>query len=225
MTNIVFLVRDRFRLTEQGLESLYAHTKLEDFNLTIVDDQSEDFRVRRLLAKFGAKPNATLIRLETSAHVLARAKNIGVAWSEQTFGRRDWLYISDSDVYFMPNWLEKLTIFATMTEGDDFRLWGGQVHPYHHPIPNSAWNDYFVLDGPSWLLRWHMWTPMDPSCAPGTCKGEDGSWCDRLRLSGGRIGVVDPHVVIHTGLTNTAGEDAPGRKARESMIPEGVLAE
>lgn len=237
-TNIVLLAHDRLRLTEQALESLYAHTDRAQFNLTLVDDASSDFRVQRLLKKFGEKSNATLLRIETSAHVLARAKNIGVAWSEQTFGRGDWLYISDSDVYFAKGWLEKLTACFVRTESLGMQLIGGQVHPYHQPL--STWGEdlisgsppllteHCVLDGPSWLMRWETWEDMgdmDSGCAPGVCQGEDGGWCDRLREKGGRIGAIHPHVVSHTGLTNSAGQDAPGRKEREAMRWPGVLYE
>ncbi len=76
-------------------------------------------------------------------------------------------------------------------------------------------------------MRWSTWDtygPLDRTTAPGVCKGEDGGFCDRLVADGGRIGVIHPHVVIHTGLTHLNGMDAPGRKERELMIPEGVLA-
>jgi GT2 family glycosyltransferase len=234
MTNIVMLCRNRLRLTEQALRSLYANTPREEFTLTLVDDASEDFRTIAMLERFAENANATLVRVEKSAHVLARGKNLGVFWSRQTFGCGEWLYLSDNDVCFMPNWREKLTMVAVDAEKSGFKLIGGQIHPYHQPIHVPAdssrfgWTEHLVLDGPSWLLRWKTWRLMgelDPRCAPGTCQGEDGGWCDRLRARGGRIGVIHPHVVVHTGLTNSAGEDAPGRDAREAGRVKGVLYE
>ncbi len=247
MTNIVMLCRNRLRLTEQALRSLYANTPREEFTLTLVDDATEDFRTIAMLERFAENANATLVRVEKSAHVLARGKNLGVFWSRQTFGCGEWLYLSDNDVWFAPNWLEKLTMVAIDAEKSGFKLFGGQIHPYHQPIypepdadggrtfniaPPDAnrfgWTEHQVLDGPSWLLRWKTWRSMgelDPHCAPGTCQGEDGGWCDRLRARGGRIGVIQPHVVVHTGLTNSAGEDAPGRDARELGRVKGVLYE
>lgn len=245
MTSIVMLVHDRLNLTRQALRTLYDNTPREEFTLTLVDDASRDFRVRRLLEASAQSANAQLLRLEKSSHVLARAKNIGVAWSEQVWGRGDWLYLSDNDVAFTPGWLGKLQATALASEPQGFRLWGGQVHPYHLPllsasnvsmsaglngtlVNNPGWTEHQVLDGPSWLMRWGTWDQVGPlgrESAPGTCQGEDGQWCDRLRELGGRIGVVHPAVVAHTGLTNTAGEDAPGRAEREHLRMPGVVYE
>lgn len=236
MTNIVFLCHNRLRLTEQALQSLYQHTPRESFNLTIVDDASDDFRLSKRLHEVAANANATYLRIEKSAHVLARAKNIGVAWSEQTFGRGDWLYLSDSDVWFSEGWLEKMTLAARVFP--EFYLMGGQVHPFHQRISGAHYDNFdvaktgititehSVLDGPSWLMHWETWDeygPFDRKSAPGPCRSEEYPFCERLRAAHGRIGVIQPHVVAHTGLTQTDGKDAPGRKEREAQMIPGVL--
>ena len=256
MTNVIMLVRDRFRLTEQALNSLYTNTPRDQFNLTIVDDESGDFRVRGFIEAVAQRSNATALHIYKSEHVLGKAKNLGVSWSEQTFGKGDWLYLSDNDVYFTLGWLKALTDMAEATEGYGFRLWGGQIHPYHHSVdmaeglfpenlstPSHKLLEYQVLDGPSWLMRWGTWKisqQLSTDTAPGTCKGEDVEFCkwitsrsilqisghpERTTLGSGRIGVIHPFVVYHTGLTNTAGEDAPGRKEREAQMVPGVLYE
>ena len=233
MVNIVMLVRDRYRLTRQALQSLYAHTAREDFNLTLVDDSSEDYRTINLLNEYGQKANCAVLRIQTPTHILAQAKNLGVYWSESYFGVGDWLYLSDSDVYFLPNWLVDLTNVALETEKQDFLLWGGQVHPFHQPTTYNEFNDTFhvtthdVLDGPSWLMRYGTWYEVGPLSGntPGTCQSEEYPFCAEILRSGCRIGVINPHVVLHTGLTNTAGEDAPGREERETYMMKGVLYE
>ncbi len=232
MTNIIMLCRDRLRLTEQALATLVANTSREEYTLTLVDDGSQDFRAQRLLRVWAeTHANCALVRIEKSAHVLARAKNLGAFWSEQTFGRGEWLYLSDSDVAFTRDWLKLLSITAENSEKDGFMLWGGQVHPFHQAIPEDdsrcGMTEHVMLDGPSWLMRWSTWDKVGPlrGNAPGTCQGEDVDWCQRLTQIGGRIGVVRPHVVAHTGLTNTAGADAPGRKEREAGRIAGILYE
>jgi glycosyltransferase involved in cell wall biosynthesis len=236
MTNIVMLCHERLRLTEQALESLYAHTPADQFTLVLCDDGSRDFRVKRMLADYArAKSNCSLITLENSQHVLARAKNIGVAWSEQEFDQGDWLYLSDSDVWFAPRWLESLLAEAVPSEPVNFRLWGGQIHPFHKSSIGICHNghppgmyEHEILDGPSWLMRWTTWTMLgglERTCAPGACQSEEYKFCSDLRSDGGRIGVIHPHVVVHTGLTQTDGKLAPGAAERRAMIPEGVLAE
>ncbi len=225
MTNIVMIVRDRLKLTTQSLESLYAHTDPSQFNLTLVDDGSEDFRVLHLLRKYGYKPNATLVRLENSRHVLGEIKNIGAAVSGQTFGwgdlGTDWLYLSDNDVYFTPDWLTKLTEFATGEE-PECTLFGGQIHPFHDK------SDIEVLAGPSWLLRWYTWASQEGfrrGGSPGVCQSEEYPFCESLRDTDEKIAVIRPFVVYHCGLTNSDGKDAPGRKEREAQMVPGVYYE
>lgn len=236
MTNITMLCRGRYRLTAQALESLYLNTKREDFSLVLIHDSADDdFRVFRLLQGYAAHPNCSLLRVENSRHVLAQLKNLGVFWSRQTFGQGDWLYLSDCDVAFLPGWLEQLTQAAEFSEHAFFRLWGGQVHPYHQSTGTWAVDDkhepcltqHGMLDGPSWLMRWSTWRESKglKGTTAGVCKGEDVQFCQDLVARGGRIGVIHPHVVVHTGLTQTDGQDAPGRDQREKMIPEGILAE
>jgi hypothetical protein len=230
VTNIVMLVRNRHRLTEQALNSLLRNTPREEFTLTLVDDASDDFRTRRTIELASSCANATLVRIEKSSHVLARAKNLGVFWSRQTFGAGEWLYLSDNDVWFSPGWLGRLTETAEINEGHGYKLFGGQVHPYHRPISQiqeDFW-EHSMLDGPSWLMRWKTWRSvgeLNPSGASGPCRGEDVDWCHALTAKGGRIGVIQPHVVVHTGLTQTDGADAPGRTDRERVRVNGVLYE
>ena len=231
MTNIVMLVRGRRRLTLQAIDSLLVNTPEAEFNLTVVHDaKDDDFRVGRLLRGI-AKSHYSLLSLESGEHVLSRAKNIGVEWSRQCFGLGDWLYLSDNDVWFGPGWLDTLTQVAQASESGGFALWGGQVHPFHQPVSpaSTIWGitEHGMLDGPSWLMRWKTWDKVGglSGIASGVCKGEDVEFCKKLVSSGGRIGVVHPHCVVHTGMTQTDGRDAPGRAERQQMIPEGVLAE
>ncbi len=244
MTSIVLLVRDRYALTEQCLFSLFRNTAQGSFNLTVVNDGSEERRVNNLLSRYAGLDAVTMLTVANGGHVLSQLKNIGVAWSEQRFGRGDWLYIGDSDTAYLPAWLEKLTAFAKETEPLDFRLWGGQIHPFHGPVSQEAVERYSVLDGPSWLMRWDTWDtvgPYDRTTGPGVCQSEEYPWCEKLLRFGvrhhgkesghddvwcspGHIGVIHPHVVIHTGLTHADGSDCVGRKEREAMIPAGVLA-
>jgi hypothetical protein len=233
MVSIVMIVKDRHRLTAQALESLYAHTDRESFNLTVVDDGSTDFRTGRVLGRLFTLPNATLLTINKSSHIVARAKNIGVAWSKQTFGKGDWLYLSDNDVYFMEDWLPQMIQIAESSEPESFSLWGGQIHPFHQPVlygeeHRARMREYKILDGPSWLMRWDTWScigGLQSNTAPGPCQSEEYPFCKALTDFEWRIGVIEPHVVLHTGLTNTDGKDAPGRKEREAHRASGVLYE
>ncbi len=243
MVNIVLLVRDRYKLTEQTIRTLYENTDPDSFNLTIVDDESEDFRVQRLLDidkrgtfHFLNRHNTSVVAVNNSSHVLSKLKNLGVYWSEQRFGRGDWLYLSDNDVYFKPGWLDTMIDRATYSEPLGFRLWGGQAHPFHQPIPTKenledvengeGLTEHDCLAGTSWLMRWETWDRYGPFAtgnAPGVCQSEDYAFTEKMRNSSllrkfreldrephPRIGVVNPHVVIDCGITNSDGKPSPG---------------
>ena len=246
MTNIIMLCRGRLRLSEQALNSLFANTDQDTYTLTVVSDAEDDFRITKMLRSIQRK-NFTLLEVSGSTHVLSQLKNLGVAWSEQRFGRGDWLYLSDNDVWFSPGWLEKLTQFAADSEPHSYRLWGGQIHPYHQPIGRDLdYGEYLgtehqILDGPSWLMRWQTWDlcgPLQRTTAPGVCQSEETPFCQALTTRGivttnkrrngetaspARIGVIRPFVVEHTGITQTDGKLAPGAEERMKNAVPGVL--
>lgn len=256
MTSITMLVHDRPRLTEQALRSLYENTDPKIFTLTVVDDASTDFRTTRLLERYAADHrNMALITLKTSKGITGQARNLAVYWSEKYFGAGDWLYLSDNDVYFLPpdpafgkmSWLDRITTMASGSEDVGFRLWGGQIHPYHQPIKQMAvdMTEHSMLDGPSWLMRWDTWHKYGPlEChTPGVCQGEDVTFCQRLTApgnggsyrdaerhngmtqGGGRIGVISPHVVAHTGIRQSNGNLAPGADVRLQQAILGIIYE
>lgn len=242
MTNIVMLCRGRLRLSEQALNSLFANTDPDTFNLTVVSDSEDDFRITRLLRSIQRK-NFMLIEVSGSSHVLSQLKNTGVAASEQRFGRGDWLYLSDNDVWFSPGWLEKLTTFGACFEPNGYRLFGGQIHPFHQPVNTEAYREFTctehqILDGPSWLMRWRTWDkygPFDRTTAPGVCQSEEYPFCQRLLnwklehddargvMAPARIGAIRPFVVEHTGIRQTDGKLAPGAEERMKNAVPGVL--
>jgi glycosyltransferase involved in cell wall biosynthesis len=239
MTNIVLVTRDRFKLLDQTLESLYHCTDRDQFNLVVVDDGSSDFRCRICLDYYGARNNCSVLRLQNSAHVLSRLKNIGVAWSEQEFGRGDYLYLSDNDVVYTPGWLTVLNALHKASFLEGFRLLGGQVHPFHKPINGTdscplgfacsatVLREYGVLDGPSWLMTWATWKdygPFQRDTAPGVCQSEEYPFCKRI-TERARIGAVDPPVVHHVGLLNSDGKPAPGMEERAALLPKGVITQ
>lgn len=230
MTNIIIITRNRFNLISQTIASLYCHTETNQFNLVIVDDGSDDFRCKRGLRGIN-RANCSLLEVSNSGHTLSQLKNLGVAWAEQRWGRGDWLYLSDGDVWFSEGWLEKLLEVTGRKCFWNFTLFGGQIHPFHKPLPGSEnWDvtEHSILDGPSWLMRWSTWDqygPLDRTTAPGVCQSEEYPFCQRLIAGGSRIGVISPHVVVHTGLTHLDGTDCVGRTEREAMIPKGVIAE
>ncbi len=218
MTNIVILTRNRKALYRQCIESLHAHTDPSAYTCVVVDDGSDE------PVQVGPLQNVSVLRVARSGHVLSQLKNLGVYWSEQRFGRGDWLYMGDSDTYFMEGWLPKLISAAELAEAFGYRLFGGQVHPYHRETDEG----YCALDGPSWLMRWSTWDqfgPLDRTTAPGPCKGEDGVFSQKIRDAGFKLGAIRPHVVAHCGITNTEGVPVPGAEHLLERRIAGVFYE
>ena len=222
MINITLRSRDRYKLLTQTLESLYAHTPREEFTLTLVDDRSSDFRTLRLIERYEDQPNFASLRLNVNRD--SSIKNLGVKASEEIWRRGEWLYLTDNDVFFLPGWSEKLTTLARETEGENFKLWGGQVHPFHHAVKKlDKFNEYQMLDGLSHLMRWETWDKIGPYRGVPDVYSEDVCFCKNVTRRKGRIGVPIPPVVLHCGLTTTEGKDVTGRGELEKLKVEGVL--
>ena len=233
MTNIVLIARDRPRLVEQCLRTLYMHTPISEFTLCLINDGSAT-ETTRLIEQYAKQKNCEAVHIVRAIGVVGFLKNLGVWVSERCFGRGDWLYIGDSDTCFSSGWLERLAMCCGHGE---FKLMGGQVHPYHHPedmthieVPRDrfGYREYKMLDGPSWLMPWSTWDthgPLDQDGPAGVCKGEDVTFCNRITAGGGRIGVIHPHVVHHTGLRQTDGNLAPGADLRRERQITGVIYE
>jgi len=227
MINVVMIARNRPNLTRQAVVSLYSHTSPGSFNLTLVDDQSDDLIEVE-------SPNACVLRIGRSNGVVSKIKNLGVYWSEHYFGRGQFLYMSDNDVYFQPNWFDHL-IHAGIHHGTEYRLIGGQNHPFHQPVGRQdalstilsiPIREYGAVAGTSWLMNWDTWDkygPLEESGAPGVGQSEDHAFCQKIRADGYKVGAVWPHVVIDTGITQTDGQLSPGHEHKKRV--EGVVYE
>lgn len=221
--NIVMLVRNRYRLTKQTLDSLFANTE-GDFTLTIVDDGSGEFLTRQLLADVANRENVSVLSVSNSDHVLGKLKNLGVLWSEKRWGRSDWLYLSDNDAYFTQGWNATLT--QTMMEAEpETWVMGGCNHPFHRPTSEyDGWASHLALAGTSWLMRWFTWDHFGPlleTGAPGVCQSEDAEFCQRLIEYGGLVSSINPPVVYDTGITQSDGKPSPGADIKPRV--DGVL--
>ena len=223
MINIVMIAKNRPNLTRQAVVSLYSHTPPGSFNLTLVDDQSDDLIEVE-------SPNACVLRIGRSNGVVSKIKNLGVYWSEHYFGRGDWLYMSDNDVFYTAGW--SVHLIKQMDAGffDGYALLGGQNHPYHQPQPVNKMlpfiREYHALAGTSWLMPWSTWDkygPLAESNAPGVGQSEDHAFCQKIRADGYKVGAVWPHVVIDTGITQTNGQLSPGHEHKKRV--EGVVYE
>jgi GT2 family glycosyltransferase len=161
-------------------------------------------------------------------------RNKVIAASEHRFGRGDYLYLSDNDVFFKPGWLSTLTaIYDALWPA--FQVLGAYGHPFHQSISTPAVfadghcvHEVTALATQSMLMRWEVWDKHGPfieTPVDRVCMSEDVDFINRVRRAGGRVGVVDPPLIVSTGITNTFGELIPGWEIVKAQAPEGVIVE
>jgi len=223
MTNIVVLCYERYRLTVQCIESIRKNTKPDEYTLTLVDDDSKDFRVRNFLrdqALYNPK-NTTLLEVSNSRHCLGALKNLGVRHSELTFGRGEFLCILDNDVCVFPGWLD--TLNEDDPNGSEVVLLGGVRHPFHGVNKeHEGWVETDAVAGYCHHFPWGWWDTCGPydANASGIGQSEDFAFCQRLREYG-PVGYCNPPVMAHCGITDSTGKPIAGAELIE-RVP-GVL--
>ena len=220
MTNVVLLVHNRPRLTHQTLDTLYAATPKDQFNLTIVDDGS-DMDTERVLAQFASKhrENLRVISFCRPIHIVGFLKNVG-AWSaERYFGRGEWLCFIDNDIAFTRGWLDRMEDRLTFGQspGVEVRILGGYRHPFHQPnaaaLPRDEGIEFTdAVAGYMHFMNWATWDRSGPydQHAKGVCQSEDFAICQKVKELGGRVGYIDPPVIHNCGITNSEGKPAIG---------------
>lgn len=230
MLNVVMLVKDRPRLTEQALGSL-INNSTEAYNLVIVDDASGEST--RALLNFFVWKHPTRVIGTGNGQGPGRCRNVGIEASSSFFGRGDLLYLCDNDCYFKPGWDVTLLQLWHLIQPVSIRVLGGYCHPYQQPIarfwptPHHCIDEVQALGLLSWLMSWETWDKYGPFEPSPTINGsEDWAFCQRVRKAGGRVGVVSPALVVNCGLTGSNGKQSPGADLIfKQQIPEGVIVE
>lgn len=233
--NIVMLVKDRPKLTWQCLRSLAENTPKELYNLTIVNDASRP-EMSETLREIAAKStHVALLENVTSRGITGQARNLGVYWAERYWGRGEWLYLSDNDVYFTRSWLERLvTEFENYGPTYGYKLIGGWNHPFLQPNEMQPHlsvkiNAHDAVTGASQLMKWATWDKYGPldAHAKGVGQSEDWKFCQDIIKDGRLVGSIYPRVVLNCGVTNSFGEPSPGAavmirelKAAKPMYPD-----
>lgn len=229
MTNFTMLVHNRLQLTKQALDSLISHTFQSDITVTILFD-GDDEETQKILAPWENKPRSTVLR--TASLGTGTARNQVISASEEYFGRGDYLYLSDNDVVFKPNWLAHL--IDLYERNSEVWVLGAYNHPYHQHGkvlvngPGSRVMEVQALALQSMLMSWDVWDkyrPFQETSTGKVCQGEDVSFCHKITADGGKLGVVSPALLVNTGITNSCGEKIPGWELVQKECPAGVFCE
>lgn len=237
--NFTMQVRNRPRLTMQALNSLLAAVgDHDDMNVTILDDRSDEETTELLKQWIQIWPAHThYIRNEIPMGT-GPLRNLVIAEAENFWGRGDYLYLSDNDVFFHPGWLGRLIQAYEKAWTDGYRVVGAYNHPYHQPVSTFPVtkgsyvlcnvNQVNALATQSMLMRWEVWDKYGPFCqtpVDKVCQSEDVDFTNKIVADGFKLGVVSPALVVSTGITNTFGEKIPGWELVKAQAPEGVIVE
>jgi len=227
MTNIVLIARDRPRLTEQCLRTLYMNTPLDAFTLCVVDDGSQ-IETQRIIAQYGRKENAEVVTFLKPIGIVGFLRNVGIAASERFFGRGEWVVFLDNDTAVFSGWLEKMIQALDMRDWIGYNVYvlGGCRHPFHGV--NGTWGNVELTDavaGYSLFMRWNVWDKYGPfaSNQKGVGASEDFDLCRRIAADDKKVGYIHPPVLAHTGLSNTDRQPATGHESFERV--KGILYE
>lgn len=226
MTNICMIAKDRPRLTAQAVLSLRDNTPADMYNLTIIDDGGDTPMYREFN---GA--NVASVRLPKSKGIVGFVRNLSIQVSEAYWGRGDYLYLSDNDVFFHPKWILRMIAAFKACESQGLRVLGGVRHPYHginSRLTNAGVQSVVLTDavaGYSHLMRWETFDKYGPfdAHAQGVCQSEDFAFCQKIIQDGGKVGYLEVGCLYNCGLTNSEGKPAVGSEAFPRY--EGILQE
>ena len=237
MTSIIVLVHNRERLTRQTLESLVANTTAPYSAIVVIDNSTpETISIVEEIAE--NRTNMKYVVLRNTAEesgCVGALRNLGAKTSEWTFGRGEWLYFSDNDLYFRPGWLEYMT--GMLYHSEDVKVLGGYRHPFHGVNGHrgfSSWGRIELTDavaGYSMLMKWDTFDKYGPfdANAKGVCQSEDYAFCRKIAADGGLVGYSETPQILNCGLTNSEENPAIGHEhfkdAPLRFNEEGVIYE
>lgn len=232
--NIVMTVHNRWELTKQSLDSLIKHTDPKLYSLHVIDDRSLEENYKKLMLYWGRQDESIEFELYQNINAISpgASRNYVCRKITQDKKRGEYLYHSDNDVFFTPEWLEKL-IDAFEWVKPVVKVLGGGCHPYlqnKEVIQIDLQKKVGIKDavsGYSQLMTWDIWDkygPFDETMRDAEIKimgSEDWAFCRKIVETGYKVGSIEPEIVIHTGKTNTYGNPSTGSETFKNI--EGVL--
>lgn len=233
MTNVTFLVRDRFNLTRQTLDTFGDAGTAQQKSVTVLDDRSGT-PTREFVECWCSDHNAAYIRNDIPMGT-GPLRNVVINSSGP---RGDYLYISDNDVAFFPGWLDILRVAYERAWEHGYRVLGAYGHPFHTPVSRFPINkgryvlcnvdEVLAVATQSMFCRWEVYEEYGPFCdtpIDRVCQSEDVAFTNKIREAGFKLGVINPALVASTGITNSFGEKIPGWELVKVQCPKGVVCE
>jgi len=223
MVSVTFLVRDRFELTRQTLDSFGDASNRHKTRVTVLDDRSTT-PTHEFVECWCSDHSADYIRNDIPLGTGA-LRNLVIASARHG----EHVYLSDNDLFFSPGWLEKLIECYEYAWTYGYRVLGAYNHPFNQPVSRiDGVYEVNHLASQSMLLKWEVWDTFGPfveTPVGKVCQSEDVAFSNKIREAGYKVGVVSPWLVANTGITNSFGEKIPGWELVKSQAPPGVIVE
>jgi len=204
-TAIILITRNRQKLTEQAINTLVKNTSKELYDLIVVDDGSD--KVNYL---YNYKDQGIISDLVfTSFGSPSKCRNIGAEIARKK--GYEYLYHTDNDMYFLPEWLEECHRAYNQS---GLVIVGAYCHPFMQK--NSDSEDYIgvntvdAVSGNSWFISTKDYFSYGLHETDGIMASEDWEMCQRIRKDGNFVVRLTPHKVLHCGVTNSRGEASVG---------------
>jgi len=218
---IIMLVKDRLELTKQTINTLFATTKLP-FNLIILSDNSNS-ETTQYLKTLDKKAKIIFMPYSTGPGSI---KNAGLSIA----GDNEFYYITDNDIYFLPNWLE--TLYKIMEIFPEVGIAGGRTHAYHGELETISKGGISIKtcnqqSGYSMLIRRKVWLDCGPFLhyeMPSGLGKEDTKFCQIATEYGWKIAHPVQPVILHCGARNTFGQNMVGLDTEDQQpFPPGAI--
>lgn len=200
---------NRARLFQQTVNSFFSHTNFSYVaSVTFIDDCSPI-----QIGLDDQSGNMKLIRNETQKGA-GWSRNLGIAQ-----GKAEILYLSDTDVFFTPLWLEKMLAGFEEIQKSDLKIGilAGGTHRYSgtNKVINSGgftFNEKWAVSTWSWMFLRDTYNKIGKIMdnAVGPAASEDVEFCERLYKAGYSVAGLIPETIFHCGITSMNGDFSPG---------------
>jgi len=217
--SVVFPCHNRINLVKQTLNSLIKNTPRELIEIIVVDDDSTDGTKEWLKEQEKLGNIDTLI--DSVGHSCGFSKNIGMKYATC-----DYVYISDSDMYFGEDWYKDLIrIYPQLPP----IILGALGHPYWRTLKSYKVSDLEIQlveqqPGNSWMISKDIWYKCGP-LLEGVKYGEDDTeFCNRAKRQSIFIGHITSSV-LHCGIKRSDGSTTYGAEEQIKDYPKGVIVE